>query len=1083
MSTSHSSPDGRHGEPEHPPFLRGGGQMGNLIRRHDWTSTPLGDFSQWPAALRTSLRILLTTNHPVFIFWGPQLICFYNDAYSRSLGPEKHPVMLGEPAQRHWQEIWPTIGPQIEHVMSGGGATWHENQLVPIIRNGALQQVYWTYSYGPIDDDSAPHSVGGVLVLCTETTRHVQQAERIEAQERRWRELFNMAPGFICVLKGPEHRYEYVNVRYMEVAAQRAVIGRTVRECLPELAAQGFVAVLDGVYASGEAYTARAARVALRDETGIERTCYLSFVYQPIRDESGSVIGIFVEGHDVTEEARATAALTDTLASITDGFVALDEDWRFVFVNPEAERLLGQSGSDLLGRTHWHVFPGMSGSVLESHFRHAASGEFRAFDFFYDHWQRWFEVRCYPRRGGGVALYFQDVTSRRQAEALRSEAEQRERERAEELEALMESVPAFIWITHDPRCEHVTGNLNSYRLLGMDPGANATATPGGVDAPRRHFREYIDGRPADPQDLSLQRAARTGRATVPGAVTMVFDDGSRRHLWGGAAPLHDRVGNVRGAVAAFVDVTELRDAQRLLEIRELQLQTITDNSPDILARFDRERRHVYVNQAIERVTGRRRDEFIGRTSEELGLPALQVLEWNSALDRVFQTGQAERLEFSMEGPDGHRRSYVSRLIPEPALDGEVPHVVAIVQDVTEQREAERAIRDAERRKDEFIATLAHELRNPLAPLRTSLHILERSDDPKTLARVLAMMQRQLTHMVRLVDDLMDVSRISAGKMVLQRTMLKLQSVIDAVLESSRPSIESAKHRLEVSLDPDPLMVEGDAARLAQVLGNLLHNAVKYTPDGGRIVLRAWREGDTVLVAVKDDGIGIPPERQVDVFRMFTQMNTSLDRSQGGLGIGLALARNIVELHGGTIAVASQGLGRGSEFTVRLPSALGVTGSPTPTPAAAAAQPVGASALRLMLIDDNRDAADSFAVLLRLGGHEVRVAYDGLEGLAIVQQWRPHVVFADIGMPGMNGHEIARRLRAWDPEHRLLLVAVTGWGTEKDQNESRAAGFDRHMTKPVDLGQIEEVLSAVAALATEHGSAGPAEDGRGALPSG
>ena len=435
-----SSPQGpQHGgltEPEYPPFLRGGGEMGRLIRQHDWASTCLGAFSQWPAALRTSLRILLTTNHPVFIFWGPALICFYNDAYSRSLGPEKHPVMLGAPARRHWEEIWPTIGPQIEQVVSGGGATWHENQLVPIIRNGTLQQVYWTYSYGPIDDDTAPHGVGGVLVLCTETTQHVVQTERLEAQERRWRELFNSAPGFICVLKGPEHRYEYVNLRYMEVAANRAVVGRTVVECLPELATQGFVGILDRVYASGEAYTARGARVALRDTQGTERTCYLSFVYQPIRDETGRVTGIFVEGHDVTEEALATAELTDTLSSITDGFVALDEQWRFVYVNPAAERLLGQPASGLLGRSQWQVFPGTSGTVLESEFHRAASGEFRAFEFLYDHWQRWFELRCYPRRGGGVAVYFQDVTSRRQAEALRAEAEQRERERAEELEAL-----------------------------------------------------------------------------------------------------------------------------------------------------------------------------------------------------------------------------------------------------------------------------------------------------------------------------------------------------------------------------------------------------------------------------------------------------------------------------------------------------------------------------------------------------------------------------------------------------------------------------------------------------------------------
>lgn len=1043
-----------------PLFLRGGGEAGRIIRERDWATTSLGPFEQWPAALRTSLRILLTTNHPVFIFWGADLICFYNDAYSRSLGPEKHPVMLGEPAQRHWTEIWSTIGPQIAQVMSGRGATWHENQLVPMIRHGSLEQVYWTYSYSPIDDETAANGVGGVLVLCTETTQKVMTAERLRVQERRWRELFDLAPGFICVLSGPEHRFEYVNRRYQDVVSNRALVGRTVLECLPEVAEQGFVDLLDRVYATGEVYIASGAQVTLRGaDASAERTRYLTFVYQPIRDESGRVTGIFVEGHDVTEQTLATQALSDTLSSITDGFVALDEQWRFVYVNPEAERLLGVSADRLLGQSYWQAIPDTAGSSLEGEFRRAAAGEFRAFQFCFEHSRRWFELRCYPRRGGGVALYFQDVTARRQAEELQARTEQRERERAEELEALMESVPAYIWIAHDPACAHVTGNLRSYQLLGMDRGSNPSATPGAEPIQARPFREYIDGRPADPHDLSLQRAARTGRATEPGAVSFVFEDGRRRHMWGGAAPLHDRDGLVRGAVAAFVDVTELRDAQRDLELRELQLQTITDNSPDILARFDRQRRHVFVNRAIERVTGRSRQEFIGRTSEELGLPRERVSQWNDALDRVFQNGQPEKMELALQGPDGRWRNYVSRVIPEPTPGGEIQHALVIVQDVTEQREAERAIREAERRKDEFLATLAHELRNPLAPLRTSLHILERSHDPKTLVQLRTLMQRQLTHMVRLVDDLLDVSRISAGKMNLQRALVSVQAVIDTALDLSSPAIQSARHRLDVVIDPEPLIVEGDAARLSQVLGNLLNNAAKYTPEGGHIVIRAGSMEGMVVLSVQDDGIGIPPDLHQGVFEMFTQVNTSLSRSQGGLGIGLALARSIVKLHGGTIDVVSQGLGCGSTFTVRLPAAAPV---PPADPMDPAVLPTGSHGLRIVLIDDNRDAADSLAILLRMAGHDVDVAYDGASGLAQVQARCPHAVLADIGMPEIDGHELARRVRATGPAVPPLLIAVTGWGSEKDLAETKASGFDHHLTKPVDPAQIDALLSQWAA---------------------
>ncbi len=226
-------------------FLDGGGEMGARIRAFDWTASPLGTPSGWPAPLRTAVRILLTTNHPVFLFWGADLICFYNDAYRRSLGPEKHPAMLGARGRIAWDEIWPIIGPQIEQVVSGGGATWHENHLIPITRHGRLEQVYWTYSYGPIDDESAPGGVGGVLVLCTETTAQVLAAERMQAADARWRALFEQAPGFMCILQGPELRFEYANARYMHLVGDRPVLGKPILDALPEIESQGFIARLE----------------------------------------------------------------------------------------------------------------------------------------------------------------------------------------------------------------------------------------------------------------------------------------------------------------------------------------------------------------------------------------------------------------------------------------------------------------------------------------------------------------------------------------------------------------------------------------------------------------------------------------------------------------------------------------------------------------------------------------------------------------------------------------------------------------------------------------------------------------------
>ena len=293
--------------------MTGGGEMGARIRAHDWGDTKLGPPERWPAPLRTAVRILLTTNHPIFIFWGPDSICFYNDAYSNSLGPEKHPSMLGAHGREVWDEIWPVIGPQIAQVMAGRGATWHENQLVPITRNGRLDQVYWTYSYGPIDDEDAPDGVGGVLVICTETTAQVLAEQQLRAAGQRWRTLFDQAPGFVCVLSGASHRLEYANDRYLQLIGKREIVGRTVDEIIPEANEQLFTGPLDNVYRTGDAYVAFAAPILLNRAAGHPAELrYLDFVYQPIREPDGSISGIFVEGYDVTDRKLIENALAES---------------------------------------------------------------------------------------------------------------------------------------------------------------------------------------------------------------------------------------------------------------------------------------------------------------------------------------------------------------------------------------------------------------------------------------------------------------------------------------------------------------------------------------------------------------------------------------------------------------------------------------------------------------------------------------------------------------------------------------------------------------------------------------------------
>jgi CheY-like chemotaxis protein len=401
-------------------------------------------------------------------------------------------------------------------------------------------------------------------------------------------------------------------------------------------------------------------------------------------------------------------------------------------------------------------------------------------------------------------------------------------------------------------------------------------------------------------------------------------------------------------------------------------------------------------------------------------------------------------------------------VPESGATGEAETVLGVTQDVTDQKRAEEALKKADRRKDEFLATLAHELRNPLAPIRTGLHLLRVSRDATVALQMRDMLDRQFSHMVRLVDDLLNVSRITSDKLTLRKEWVALQAVVESALEASRPVIDSSGHCLELALPDEPVWLSADPTRLSQVMTNLLTNAAKYTPKGGRIELAAAREGKELLIRVTDSGLGIPTEMLSEVFEMFTQVNRTLDRSQGGLGIGLALVRRLVELHGGTITAESPGLGGGSVFTVRLPLPHSdkSAGIASKTAKAALAR-TRISGRRILVVDDNVDGAESLARVLQLGGHQTRIAHNGAEALDAALSFAPEVVLLDIGLPGMNGYEVAKRFREETALEAAVLVAVTGWGSEENKRQSKEAGFDFHLTKPVEVSSIESILEFVA----------------------
>jgi PAS domain S-box-containing protein len=431
--------------------------------------------------------------------------------------------------------------------------------------------------------------------------------------------------------------------------------------------------------------------------------------------------------------------------------------------------------------------------------------------------------------------------------------------------------------------------------------------------------------------------------------------------------------------------------------------------------------------------------------------------------RCRESGEPFDVEYETTFADGSERTVWTHGILTRTPDG-LPRWVGVNIDVTERvrtreqlgRQAE-ALRDADRRKDEFLATLAHELRNPLVPVRSAVELLRLRGAAEPPLQ--DMLERQVGHLVRLVDELLDVSRISRGKIDLRRDRVPLAEVVRGAVEAAGPQIEAGKHRLAVAVAPEGLAVEGDAVRLTQVVSNLLSNAAKYTPEGGRIDVTVAREGQVAVIRVRDTGPGIPADMLGRVFDMFTQVNRDSKRSQGGLGIGLTLVRRLAELHGGTAEAFSEGEGKGAEFVVRLPLA-GPEGERAAGPAqeeTAAVSPCR----RILLVEDNADVAESIAMLLSEGGgHEVRTVHDGPGGIEQAAAFRPDLILLDLGMPGMDGYETARKLRELPGGRELVLAALTGWGQEADRRRTREAGFDFHLVKPVGLDALQKLLAGL-----------------------
>ena len=808
-----------------PTFLSGRGELASLIQAFDWAATPLGPANQWPDSLKTLLNVLLDSNHPMMIFWGPDLIQFYNDALRKTLGPERHPSALGKPVRECWGEIWPIIGVQIESIMANGPATWHEDQLVPVTRHGRREDTWWTYGYSPIRDAIG---VRGVLVVCNDVTQeHLARDELKRVNERLSREilhrrheadhlkvLFQQAPGFMCVLRGPQHVFEFANNAYMRLVGHRDLLGRQVRDAFPEVEGQGFFQLLDQVFTTGQPYFANDVPLLLQQGSGSPLTqLFLDFVYQPIIESDGSISGIFVEGSDVTEKKYAQDALRESQGRLEEGMLA-------------ARMMVWD----------WNL----------------ADGEL--------------------------------------------------------------SFPA-----------------NVPEIFGMD--SEKLARPWQL---------------LHPDD----------QATMKNACRQAIAERGKFH-----------------------------EIVRIIH------------------------------------------------------PQNGGIFWLDVRGKII---------FNEAGP--------ARAIRGIALD------------VTERKRAEEKLQEADRRKDEFLAMLAHELRNPLAPIRAATQLLKMdTTDKDRVRRASEIIGRQVEHITSLVDDLLDAARVTRGQVSLDKQPVDLGSLISDAVEQAGTAIESRGHRLALPRPTKSFPVLGDRKRLVQVIVNLLNNAARYTPEGGNILVGLEAHGDQLMLIVEDDGIGIEQELLPHVFELFTQANRAADRSEGGLGIGLSVVKSLVESHGGRVTAESKGTGAGTKFTVVLPRYNDPQASASHQDEDTAVSSP-ANALRIMIVDDNEDGALMLSMLLEATGYETVIEHDPCRALERAPVEAPDVCLLDIGLPNMDGNELARQLRSIPVMAQTVLVAITGYSQDSDRKTSFDAGFDHYLVKPVNVEQLVTLLAGLRtseALAREH----------------
>jgi PAS domain S-box-containing protein len=786
----------------------------------------------------------------------------------------------------------------------------------------------------------------------------------------------------------------------------------------------------------------------------------------PIRDADGNVIGSVLVFRDVSEQRQAnlTSLRNQELLQLIHKIGKIGHwEWNSLTDennwSPEIEALYGLPPGGFEGgyqgwakRLHPDDLPRAEADVRRALETGEYFSEFRV--IWPDGSVHWLETRAHVfKDGDGKAVRIMgvnmDITERKQQEAALQESEGRFR-------GLMEQAPFSIQVfSPDGRTLRVNRAWEKLWGLTFDQVADYNV----LEDPQLeakgvlpHLRRAFAGTPSHIPAIQYDP-----NETIPNRT--VHRD-PLRWVAATAYPLHDKTGKLWEVVLVHEDITARRRAEAAVEESEEKLRLLADTIPQ-LAWMARPDGYIFwFNRRSYDYTAMTKDQLIGWGWQALLDPGAssQVLDgWKNAID----TGDPFEMVFSLQGADNQFRPFLTRVNPLKDDDGRVRYWFGTNTDISEIKRMEQSLRDADRRKDEFLATLAHELRNPLAPIRNSLQILKMPRVDTAIARQTRdMMERQVHHLIRLVDDLLDVSRVMRGKIELRREPVELATIVARAVETVQPLIEVQGHQLDLSIAQESLLLDADAVRLTQVVGNLLTNSAKYTEPNGHIEVTANREGGEGVLRIRDSGIGIVPSMLPQVFELFVQADHTSTKAQGGLGIGLTLVKNLVEMHGGTVEGHSAGLGKGSEFVVRLPLLIREPQQPMEHEGDASPREIASSGHRLLVVDDNQDAAISLAMLLRLQGHEVRIAHDGATALEAAKEFVPALVFLDIGMPGMDGYEVARRLRQHPSLVNVVLAALTGWGQQEDRRRTTEAGFNYHLVKPAELKALDDVLAGL-----------------------